>query len=128
MAPLFPPGKPPSYVKVGNESDEHDDDYVTDQHRAQQVERQKQDENLDELHSAVKRLGDISLNISVEMDTQNKMLDDLSDDTDKAKQALDVVTKQTQALIKQSGGMKNLFVIIVLVLILLLLTYLVIMT
>ncbi|KAF1794763.1 hypothetical protein GQ600_12003 [Phytophthora cactorum] len=45
------------------------------------------------------------------------MLDDLSDDTDKAKQALEVVTKQTQELIKQSGGMKNFIVIIVLVLI-----------
>ena len=56
------------------------------------------------------------------------MLDELSDDTDTAKQALEVVTKQTQALIKQSGGMKNFLVIIVLVLILLLLTYLVIMT
>jgi hypothetical protein len=57
-----------------------------------------------------------------------RMLDDLSDDTDKAKQTLEAVTKQTQELIKQSGGMKNFIVIIVLVLILLLLTYLVIMT
>jgi hypothetical protein len=53
--------------------DDHgDDDYVADQRRAQQIERQKQDDNLDELHSAVKRLGDISLNISTELDTQNK--------------------------------------------------------
>ncbi|KAG6577886.1 syntaxin-61 [Phytophthora cinnamomi] len=129
MAPSFPPGKPPSYAKLGHEPDDHaDDDYVAEQRRAQQVERQKQDESLDELHSAVKRLGDMSLNISTELDTQNKMLDDLNDDTDKAKQALEAVTRQTQELIKQSGGMKNFIVIIVLVLILLLLTYLVIMT
>ncbi|KAG1695002.1 hypothetical protein DVH05_020932 [Phytophthora capsici] len=129
MAPAFPPGKAPSYAKLGNEPDDHaDDDYVADQRRAQQVERQKQDESLDELHSAVKRLGDMSISISTELDTQNKMLDDLNDDTDKAKQALEVVTKQTQELIKQSGGMKNFIVIIVLVFILLLLTYLVIMT
>lgn len=37
-----------------------------------QVERQKQDESLDELHSAVKRLGDMSLSISTELDSQNK--------------------------------------------------------
>ncbi|RLN55749.1 hypothetical protein BBJ29_008375 [Phytophthora kernoviae] len=71
MAPSFPPGKAPSYAKLGNDPDDGDD-YVADQRRAQQVERQKQDENLDELHSAVKRLGDMSLNISTELDTQNK--------------------------------------------------------
>ncbi|CEG35560.1 syp61_arath ame: full=syntaxin-61 short= 61 ame: full=osmotic stress-sensitive mutant 1 [Plasmopara halstedii] len=129
MAPGFAPGRPPTYAKLGNEPDDFgDDNFVADQRRTQQIERQKQDENLDELHSAVKRLGDMSLNISTELDTQNKMLDDLSDDTDKAKHALEAVTKQTQELIKQSGGMKNFIVIIVLVLILLLLTYLVIMT
>lgn len=129
MAPAFAPGRPPSYAKLGSEPDNHgDDDFVVDQRRAQQIERQKQDENLDELHSAVKRLGDMSLNISSELDTQNKMLDDLSDDTDKADHALKAVTRQTQELIKQSGGMKNFIVIIVLILILLLLTYLVIMT
>ncbi|CAH0481152.1 unnamed protein product [Peronospora belbahrii] len=128
MAPSFPQGRPPSYAKLGTEPHDHDDNYVADQHRAQQIERQRQDENLDDLHTAVKRLGDISLNISTELETQNKMLDDLSDDTDNAKQALEIVTKQTQELIKQSGGMKSFIVIIVLVLILLLLTYLVIMT
>ncbi|KAI9895159.1 hypothetical protein PsorP6_018406 [Peronosclerospora sorghi] len=143
MAPAFQSGKPPSYAKLTNESDDLDDDYVVDQRRVQQIERQKQDESLEELHLAVKRLGDMSLNISTELDTQNKsrilpndfvapaayrMLDELSDDTDKAKEALEIVTKRTQELIKQSGGMKTFIVIIVLVLILLLLTYLVIMT
>ncbi|RLN75190.1 hypothetical protein BBJ28_00010800 [Nothophytophthora sp. Chile5] len=114
MAPAFPPGKAPSYAKLDNDVRpllclHHGDDYVAEQQRAQQMERLKQDENLDELHSAVKRLGDMSLNISTELDTQNKcvgrpMLDDLSDDTDKAKQALEAVTKQTQELIRQSGG------------------------
>lgn len=81
------------------------------------------------------------------------MLDDLNDDTDKASDALQAVTKKTQELIKQSGasclflkwggvrvcatnpsrvagagGMKNFVIIIVLVFVLLLLTYLVIMT
>jgi hypothetical protein len=32
------------------------------------------------------------------------MLDDLSDDTDKAKDTLEMVTKKTQELIKQSGA------------------------
>lgn len=40
-----------------------------------QVERQKQDESLDELHTAVKRLGDMSLSISTELDSQNAYVD-----------------------------------------------------
>ncbi|TDH67707.1 hypothetical protein CCR75_006791 [Bremia lactucae] len=128
MAPTFGPGKPPSYAKLGNEPNDDADDYVAGHRHALQLEHQKQDENLDELHSAVKRLSDISLTISTELETQNIMLDELSDDTDKAKQMLQKVTKQTQELIKHSGGMKNFVVIIVLVLILLLLTYLVIMS
>lgn len=48
------------------------DDEVARERTQQQVERQKQDESLDELHSAVKRLGDMSLSISTELDTQNK--------------------------------------------------------
>ncbi|CAI5710917.1 unnamed protein product [Hyaloperonospora brassicae] len=122
------PGKPSSYAKLDNEPEDHEDDYVADQQRVQQLERQKQDESLDELHLAVRRLGDMSLSISTELDTQNQMLDDLNDDTDRAKQTLAIVSKQTQELIKQSGGVKNFVVIIVLVLILLLLTYMVIMT
>uniref|UniRef100_A0AAV1U9E1 t-SNARE coiled-coil homology domain-containing protein n=1 Tax=Peronospora matthiolae TaxID=2874970 RepID=A0AAV1U9E1_9STRA len=125
----MPPGKNPSYTKLDNEpKDQDDDDDVADHRRAQEVERQKQDENLDELHLAVRRLGDMSLNISTELDTQNKMLDDLSDDTDRAKQTLAIVSKQTQELVKQSGGVKTFVIIVVLVLILLLLTYMVIMT
>ena len=52
--------------------EDHEDDYVADQQRVQQLERQKQDESLDELHLAVRRLGDMSLSISTELDTQNK--------------------------------------------------------
>jgi hypothetical protein len=36
-----------------------------------QVERQKQDESLDQLHIAVKRLGDMSQSISTELESQN---------------------------------------------------------
>lgn len=120
--------KPSNYAKISNDPDDHEDDYVARERQQQQLERQKQDESLDQLHIAVKRLGDMSQSISTELDSQNAMLDDLSEDTDKAKDALELVTKKTQELIKQSGGMKNFIVIIVLVFILLILTYLVIMT
>ena len=79
---------------------------------------------------ATSGLGPAALNaaVVVVVSVACRMLDDLNDDTDKAKQTLEIVSKQTQELIKQSGGVKNFVVIIVLVLILLLLTYMVIMT
>lgn len=108
-----------------------EDDFAKRERHQQQVERQKQDESLDELHSAVKRLGDMSLSISTELDTQNKcvvalapfvvcrtrwtarnadasvavgrMLDELNEDTDKASETLQAVTKKTKELIEQSG-------------------------
>lgn len=129
MSRPFPTGKPSDYAKINNDPDDHgEDDYVRREQVAQQAEREKQDESLDQLHVAVKRLGDMSLSISTELESQNTMLDDLSEDTDKAKDTLEAVTKKTQELIKQSGGLKNFIVIIVLVFILLILTYLVIMT
>ncbi|TYZ64852.1 hypothetical protein PybrP1_008156 [[Pythium] brassicae (nom. inval.)] len=127
MSRAFPAAKPTNYAKIANDPD-GDDDYVARERAQQQVERQKQDESLDELHTAVKRLGDMSLSISTELDSQNAMLDELNEDTDKASDALQAVTKKTKELIEQSGGMRNFVVIIVLVLVLLLLTYLVIMT
>ncbi|TMW63511.1 hypothetical protein Poli38472_002452 [Pythium oligandrum] len=116
MSRPFPPRKPSDYSKINNEADDSpgEDDYVRNQRSLQQAERQKQDESLDQLHVAVKRIGDMSLTISSELETQNSMLDDLNEDTDKANDALQAVTKKTQELIKQSGGMKNFIVIIVL--------------
>ena len=56
------------------------------------------------------------------------MLDDLNEDTDHAKEALDAITKKTKELIHQTGGMKYFCIIILLSCISFILTYLVIMT
>lgn len=130
MPPSFPSGKPPNYSKIKNEGpdDDREDDHVRQERNLQQVERQRQDESLDELHTAVKRLGDMSISISTELDSQNAMLDELNDDTDRAHEAMQAVTKKTQELIRQSGGLRNFLLIIFLTFVLLVLTYLVIMT
>ncbi|KAJ0410985.1 hypothetical protein ATCC90586_007139 [Pythium insidiosum] len=148
MSRPFPTGKPSNYAKISSDvsptlvwmrlplglitvnndgtgrqpDDTGEDDYIQRERHQQQIERQKQDESLDQLHVAVKRLGDMSLSISTELESQNAMLDDLNEDTDKAQDALQAVTKKTKELIQQSGGMKNFVVIIVLVFILLILT------
>nr|CCA18490.1 conserved hypothetical protein [Albugo laibachii Nc14] len=128
MSRAFPTSKPSNYARISNEPDEYEGDHAAQEKKLQQLERQKQDESLDELHSAVKRLGDVSISISTELESQNAMLDDLNEETDNASDALQQVTKKTKELIAQSGGVKNFIVIIVLTLILVLLTYLVIMT
>lgn len=46
-------------------------------------EIKNQDKDLEELHKVVKRLGHQSIVISNELDDQNKLLNNLSDDVDK---------------------------------------------
>lgn len=46
---------------------------------------------------------DISLEISKELDQQNRMLDNVNTDLEEAIGGLDVVTKKTKDLIKKSG-------------------------
>ncbi|CAM9130184.1 unnamed protein product [Discosporangium mesarthrocarpum] len=70
----------------------------------------------------------MSLEISKELDTQNKMLDDVNVDFEEAIGGMDAVTRKTKALIKKSGGMRNFLVILILVVILLVLTLLVLYT
>lgn len=58
----------------------------------------------------------------------DRMLDDLNQDTDKATQVLNEVTRRTRELVRQSGGIKLFCVIIWLTLLLVFLTYLVLMS
>ncbi|CAM9816445.1 unnamed protein product [Choristocarpus tenellus] len=45
----------------------------------------------------------MSLEISKELNSQNKMLDNVNSDFDEAIGGMDTVTRKTQALIKRSG-------------------------
>eukprot|EP00520_Triparma_pacifica_P003332 CAMPEP_0118658264 /NCGR_PEP_ID=MMETSP0785-20121206/14475_1 /TAXON_ID=91992 /ORGANISM="Bolidomonas pacifica, Strain CCMP 1866" /LENGTH=113 /DNA_ID=CAMNT_0006551269 /DNA_START=49 /DNA_END=387 /DNA_ORIENTATION=+ len=96
------------YRRVSTYEDEYDnyndDDDIMDAVRSQQQMLQEQDESLDILGAGAARLGQISLEISSELKTQNKMLDGMGDELDNAELNLAVVTKKTQELIKKSGG------------------------
>ncbi|OQR98268.1 hypothetical protein ACHHYP_08931 [Achlya hypogyna] len=115
------------YTKVSEEPDDEEASFLNEG-RSQQMEMNKQDEELGMLHDAVKRLGVMSNNISVELDHQNVMLDEVNAETDRAQDNMDIITKKTRELVKQAGGMQNLCIIIALSLVLIILTYLVIMT
>lgn len=93
-----------------------------------QLRLKEQDENLDVLENSVARLGLLSLNISNEIDSQNKMLDKLEIDTDIAREKALTLTQKTAELVKKSGGPKSFCVILVLICVLIVLTLLVIYT
>jgi hypothetical protein len=93
-----------------------------------QLKMREQDANLDALGSSVLRLGDMSLNISKEIELQNRMLDSLEAETDIARDKVDILTKKTKEIIKRSGGVHNFCLIVFLVCVLIILTLLVIYT
>ena len=88
----------------------------------------EQDEGLEVLGGSLLRLGDISLAISKEIDSQNILLNGLEVDLDKANESVDRLTKTTKAIVKKAGGHRNLCIIITLFIILVVLTFFVIYT
>ncbi|KAF0743993.1 hypothetical protein Ae201684P_003872 [Aphanomyces euteiches] len=123
--------QPPLPIEMPGRSDyikPDDEESLMNDRQLQQREMNKQDEDLDLLSQSVKKLGVMSSNISTELDYQNRKLDEINAETDRAQENLDIITKKTRELIKEAGGMKNLCIIIGLSLLLIILTYLVIMT
>ena len=105
-----------------------DNDFVQQSLRTQQQLLKKQDEGLDFLSQSAERLGQMSLEISDELGQQNKMLDSMETDLDRASEELDVVTQKTKEFIQQAGGEKNCIIIMVLSIVVLILLFLIIYT
>lgn len=103
-----------SRLPVGGGSDE-EDDWIQRQIRGHKTQMQHQDEHLSDIGQSVSRLGHISLEISKELDTQNKMLDNVNTDFEEAIGGLDAVTRKTKELIKKSGGLRNFVLVLILV-------------
>ena len=90
--------------------------------------RQEQDKNLEILGDSVLRLGQMSLNISEEIDSQNRTLTKLEVDVETAQDNVDGLTKRTKELVNKSGGPKMFCIIVMLIVVLLILILLVIYT
>lgn len=117
------------YSKVNYDSDsDQEDDFIQRQIRHQQLQIKKQDEGLEMLSKSADRLGQFSLGIHEELKSQNKMLDEMDDELEKATSNLDYVTKRTKDLIEKSGGKKNFLFILALSGIVILLLFLIIYT
>ncbi|CAN0451327.1 unnamed protein product [Ectocarpus sp. 12 AP-2014] len=120
------------YSRLPNEAEPIDDgeggDWIQRQIRGHKSQMEHQDAHLSEIGQTASRLGNISLEISKELDQQNKMLENVNTDFEEAIGGLDAVTKKTQELIKKSGGMRNFLIILVLIAILAVLVVLVLYT
>mmetsp|Transcript_39319 Transcript_39319/g.39818 ORF Transcript_39319/g.39818 Transcript_39319/m.39818 type:complete len:139 (-) Transcript_39319:141-557(-) len=98
------------YSDSSDESDE--DDFIQRQVHSQRQQMKEQDEGLEMLGQSAVRLGELSMNISEELGEQNKILDNMENDLDRASTNLDIVTEKTKELIKKSGGKKNFLIIL----------------
>ena len=109
---MFNRNTSPGYSRVGfeSDSDEEEDDFIQQQVRHQQLEMEKQDEGLEFLSESANRLGTLSLGIHEELNSQNRMLDDMENDLENATTNLEIVTKKTKDLIKKSGGKRNFMI------------------
>ena len=89
-------------------------DYASQSLGRQQELLRKQDEGLEMLSQSADRLGAMSLQINDELSMQNKMLDEMESDLERADEDLDMVTRQTKKFIEQAGGTKNCIIIVTL--------------
>ena len=79
-------------------------DFVVDNHANAQMMMRQQDETLEDLDSAVDRVGMMAENINVELGVQNKMLDELETDLDEAEEKMGLVMGKLGKLLKTKNG------------------------
>lgn len=119
--------KPPhKYTTLPIGDYDHDDDRNGNQLFERRMK--EQDLSLDVLSNSAARLGELSLNISKEIDLQNRMLSSLEVEVEDAHNKADSLTRRTSELVKKSGGPKWFAVIVCLILILIFLFILVLYT
>ena len=117
------------YVSLKSTDDNDDDDDIEGpQGTSFKKKIARQDKSLDALADSVSRLGAMSLTISNEISSQNKMISDLDADVETAEAKTSNLIDKTKDIIKKTGGFKEWCIILVLFAVLLLLLFLVIYT
>ena len=82
----------------------------------------QQDESLEKLGHSLNRIGELSLTISKEIDTQNRLLSSLDTEVEHSKESSEALLRKTKELVAQAGGNQIVCAIIVLLIVLVLLT------
>ena len=114
--------------RFGSSDGMEDDDIIMQHVRSQQDLLNRQDESLSLLGEGAARLGELSLGISQELRLQNKMIDEIGNDIERAEDNMHYVTKKTKDLIELSGGNQTFGIIVCLCVFLAILVFLVIYT
>jgi hypothetical protein len=117
-----------NYYDDSDDNDDDEEDFIQRQIRHQQLEMRKQDDGLDMLSQSASRLGTLSLGISEELGQQNKMLDEMENELEKATDDLNILSKKTKELIQKSGGKRNFMIILGMSSLVILLLFLIIYT
>lgn len=120
-------------VSISENYDNSDDDYEEDDFIQRQIQHQKltmqkQDEGLSALSESASRLGALSLGISEELNQQNKMLDDMENDLERATDDLNMLSRKTKEFIQKSGGKRNFMIILGMSFVIVILLFLIIYT
>jgi syntaxin 6 len=119
--------KKPSYNPLPTEEDDDDARNIEDPLLIKK-KIARQDASLDALSVSVTRLGELSYNISNEISSQNKMLDDLETDIENVESKTASLIQKTKDLVKKTGGAKEWCIILVLAMIVLILMLLILYT
>uniref|UniRef100_K3X9Q8 t-SNARE coiled-coil homology domain-containing protein n=1 Tax=Globisporangium ultimum (strain ATCC 200006 / CBS 805.95 / DAOM BR144) TaxID=431595 RepID=K3X9Q8_GLOUD len=111
---------------AGNQYDDNARFLEEEKQRQNQLMKE-QDQNLEALSQSVKVVGDVALEINHEIKTQNKMLDDLTEDVVEAQERMNFVMDRMSRLLKTKDKCQ-LGLIIFLVFVLVVMVFLVIYT
>jgi len=126
--PLPQRGNKNGFLYHDSDSDSDEDDFIQSQIKSQQLQMKKQNQGLEMLSHSAQRLGTLSINITEELDSQNRLLDDMENDIEKATTSLGLITSKTKELIKKSGGKKYFLIIVSLTLVVIVLIMLILYT
>ncbi|ETI35562.1 hypothetical protein, variant 18 [Phytophthora nicotianae] len=109
---------------TGQERNEH---FLEEETQRQQQIMQEQDQSLAGLHSDITRLHGVTVEISSEVKSQNKMLDDLTDDVEEAQERMNFVMGRLSKMLKTKDKCQ-LGLILFLVAVLIVMVFLVVYT
>merc|ERR1712151_1116911 len=101
--------------------------YLQEQQAVQRRLLEEQDQDLTELSKTTQRLGQTAQVIQVELDSQQKMLDELNEDMSREMEKMDVITKGIGKILKTNNWWQ-VYLILGLILLFLLLLALILWT
>ena len=105
------------------ERERDNDAFLDAQERSTMQIMRQQDEELDELGGAVRRLGDVGLTIGRELEEQQVMLEELEEDVETTRGKLRAAQRKMEKLVEKAGMRGQLCIILFLVVVLAVLSY-----